>query len=976
MIGIGMIWVDHQSGAHPDTRIVVVARTAAPVISWVAAADAQPGTTAILVVEEVSGLDSTVLLRREVPASGELQLPLQLEPWHRYRAHVGAASILFEAPGDEVPASWIEVDRGRAVRLRYEACPGARHRLVVAAHAIVRPLLDGQPVCASTVIPTRTDLARSLYRVIDLDDGIPGMRELDLLLGVGEWGGLLAHPRVCAAVLINDRVIAATGAATVVISSGVIQDQPFILEALDHGAERAEIPDERPRPCIRNELGIRSERPDTTPPVAALEPLCAVELHRRDGVRVYRVPVNVAGRSRLIARGSLAAGTTLRVIHGEQLDDAGRVDTTNIALPVDRHPGRQIVEHHVRGIENEVLEGWFAYHGFCYLEVQGLPDDAQIEVLAVPIRSLIEPISELVIDDPAVHSLVTTATQTLYNNVHGLPEDCPTREQSGWTGDGASVSEFTFASHDVRNLFDKWLTDMATSQRADGSIPGVVPNLSGWQAPVDPVWGAALPRLLLQHWLNYGDAHVVADHLPTLGRWVDALRRWRGRDGVVSEAPFSFGHDWLALDLTPPELMHSVAALEALEVEARLLTDLGQLPDRAAMLRTEADLLRTATRRRFVHADGVANDSQGALAWAILGGLLSPEEEAAAARAIAADVEGRGARLSSGFAGTRGVVLALSRHHPGVLRAALDQRVSPGIGAMLASDVGTLWESWWHDPTNNGTGSLDHLGLAGPIAGWPWIGLAGVRPTAAGWAEFEVAPHLVATVQRVAWSRRTPRGVASLTLERRGTVVLLDIAVPPGSVALVGDDRLGAGRHMRELPLLIDDVPAPRVDDIHWTAPARIPSPRDAAGGRPLEWCDLDIEPGGLRCAPVSHGQLSGPAWTATARDAEGALCATARPTIITNGTGFLYAWLDICRADIPDVPIAELVARWADGSVTRSSTRAWHAGWTRATLQIDGSRGSLVDLTLRLVACAEARSEAAVLNVGPAGWSPGAPRW
>lgn len=985
-IGEGRILIDHQPEPEAGSRIVLTARSCRPTISWTPPATIPDDARATVSLSEIDG-EGRLVHFTNASASGDLVLEDDLPAWRRFRADIKirdehgpswSASVEFLSPGDQIPAEWIEIDHGRGVRLEYVSQPGTKARLIVSGHAIVRPLLDGQAVCPSTIIPTRTDLVRSLYRVVDLDDGRSGRRQLDLLLGIGEWSGTVPHPRVCAAVMIGDRVVAHTHAETPVITTGVLHDEPFMREAIYHGHIGSVVDGERARLRSRASLGIAVEAPDPTPPIAAIDAVEMTEQGRVDGVRVFRAPANLAGRSRLQFRPPLPAGTTVRVIHGEQLDARGRVDTTNIALPVDENPGRQIVDHQISGTANEPLESWFAYHGFQYVEVHGVPDEVELGVIALPIRSLIEPISVIRTDDPILARLVDAATRTLLNNVHGVPEDCPTREQSGWTGDSAAVAEFTHASHDMRTLYDKWLGDMATSQRQDGSLPGVVPGLSGWQAPVDPVWGAALPRLLLQHWLNYGDRRVINEHLPVLARWSDALLRWRGPDGTISEAPFSFGHDWLSLDPTPPVLMHTVATIEALEVEARLRLDLGHTSARTDALIKDSALLRRAARDRFVHADGVANGSQGAIGWAFLGDLLTAEEELVAAAALVDDIKSRGGRLSTGFAGTRGVVLALGQRHPGVLRSTLNQRFAPGIGAMLASDVGTLWEAWWQDPTNNGTGSLDHLGLAGPLAGWIWEGIAGVRPIAGGWSEFEISPRLIDTVTHVDWRRRTPLGIASVRIERDGATARISVHVPSGATAVLSGERLTSGTHERLIEVTVDPVPVTAAGLDDWEPPSWISDRRDESGAELLSWSGLSAQMEGLNCAPVSHGQLPGPTWRVIERDMDGLLVATAQPVeAAAPRIGFLFAWVDICNALMEEVPSAELSAKWRDGTVTSSRTRAWQAGWTRATLPIDGNRDGLISLRLRLVpSLGSIAAPSGVMDVGPVGLSPSAPRW
>ena len=62
-------------------------------------------------------------------------------------------------------------------------------------------------------------------------------------------------------------------------------------------------------------------------------------------------------------------------------------------------------------------------------------------------------------------------------NYRSIPTDCPQRdERQGWLGDRSQVSRSESYMFDVAAFYSKWITDLADSQRPDGSIPVVSPN--------------------------------------------------------------------------------------------------------------------------------------------------------------------------------------------------------------------------------------------------------------------------------------------------------------------------------------------------------------------------------------------------------------------------------------------------------------------------------------------------------------------
>jgi alpha-L-rhamnosidase len=908
-------------------------------------------------------------------------------------------------------ATWLEVPATSRVRSRFTATNTAAARLHLTGQGVILAFLNGVRVNVDRVDPSRTDSSRALYRTYDVTDFVlDGENVVELVAGSGEWHKTGLRPRVLAQVVLRDGDGALAWVApsvdSEVLPSEMVVDAPFYLERHDVAHESLAADD--PTVVSLDTAGDELASPpadvaaDGAPPVRAVQPIDVVEIGRVDGIRQFDAGINIAGRSRVTIVSELPAGTVVSVIHGEHLDARGRVDTTNLTMPFDHGRERQVVERVLSGRTGETVEAWFAYHGFRYLEVRGLPDGAVVEVTARTVHTALPVRSKVTTDSPIIGRLMSTALRTAWNNVHGVPEDCPTREQAAWTGDAASASEYHFAQFDNATFVEKWLGDLATSLGPDGALPAVAPDVAAQRLPADPVWGSALHRSLWNHWLNYGDQRIVLRVLPTLRRWAEYQASCIGESGLADCFPISFGHDWLALEQTSPVLMHSGAVVDSFETLAALEAVVGREAE-ARSWRERAVQLRARMRDEYVDAvtGSVASNSQGSLAVALESGLLTDDEAVDAAAALAALVRARGNRVSTGFALTRAVVRALSRNgYSQVIMDCLNQPAEPGIGAMISSGPGTFWENWWIDPVNTGTGSLDHVGLGAPFAAWVWEHVVGLAPVSHGYSVFDVRPVLVDGITELAASVSTPAGTVSVSYNRSDGALHLALVVPPGArarVTLPGSETttVGEGEHRFETvagPLTAAQPPLPSAS---WTAPSIAPVSADAidatqllapARVRPARGAPT-IDTLELACMPVPHGQFDRPVLLVrSTRDGEAptVLIDLPEPLAVDSAT-FLYALTDECLASPARDTTQYLAAHFEDGSVLTGTGRVWPAGWNRVTVDVSGATSRLVAVEVGL-AFTDAEADNALgvhpetthagLHLGEVGLSSKARRW
>jgi len=906
-------------------------------------------------------------------------------------------------------ARWIPRPTGAMAGLPFTVDRSVRRaRLHVTAQGLVRVAFDGVQLGDGDLNPSRTDVGRALYRTFDVTDLCDaGPHRVSLGLGLGQWHVTGLDPRVLAEVVIehHDGSVArvGTGSGAEAAVSPVVVDEPFYLERHD----LRQMPTFGPGDGIElypdGDIPLappQAVAPDPSPRLRRMPGRPVRELHRREGRRIVDVGENIAGVLVVRVIDPVAPGTVLRLVHGEHLDAGGLVDTTNLSLPADAGRVRQAVEFVLAGTGDEVAEAWFSYAGFRYVELSGLPECTAIEVTACPLHSEVEPTGDISCDAPSVERLVTMGRRTRLNTMHGVPEDCPTREQAAWTGDSAAAIDFDLAAFDLEALYSKWLDDLITSQGLDGSIPAIAPRIGDEPAPTDPVWGSALPRLVLQHWRHYGDRRVLDRGLVALRRWTSFLLGCVGPLGVVDGAPISFGHDWLGLHQTPPELHHTTATVEALDTLAELEEAVGRLEE-ATAARGEAARLRASAGARFVdEATGwVANGSQGAQACALEAGL-APQLAALIAGRLTERIAADG-RITSGFATTRAVVRGLSAAGADqMVFDALTNPEEPGIGAMLDHGPGTFWECWWIDPANTGTGSLDHHGLGAPFAAWAYRSLLGVEPTAAGYRVARFDPHPVDGVDRITAELATVRGVLRVAWRRVGDDLQVELTVPVSMEVDVpragrrfrsGEHRLtlfGAGRMRRSAP---EPVPGAAVP-IPFVPPVRAPRPADldrdpdligaalAAGAiHGMGATRVEVLPDGIVCMPVPHEQEPGPVLRAVApADTDAALVAI-DVDLDLRGAAFVVARLDF---DLPMTgrrirPVLRLCA--ADGSTRESSdTRIWPAGWSRVGVDVGGWPGAAGVHRIEVGARFEGEPDnlPGAVHIGGLGWSMRPRRW
>lgn len=385
----------------------------------------------------------------------------------------------------------------------------------------------------------------------------------------------------------------------------------------------------------------------------------------------------------------------------------------------------------------------FTYHGFRYVQVEGLADNykpTSEDLTGLFVHSAVKVTGNVSFSHPVLDGVQKAIVQTQLSNLHFHPTDCPQREKRGWTGDAQFTSRQASLNLDMRQLYGNWLQTMqdhdevgcagggaepvfpqtnkdiccdpkkgsfgcdytgipnGTFHDTSGSVADVVPfmHVGGW--PGDPSWGSISSVLPYTVWKG-GDDALVSAYYTGAKRNVDFFMREAADDGLIE---FGFYGDWVSLSKIDKPQVTSTAQIMATQHLVEMAQHLGNTAD-ARQYNESVRRMKAAYHTKYW--DATARSYKGGTQTANLMPLIldiPPAPECAlAAAAFVAKVEAAGNATSSGLVGASFVLQALVLVGRGDIALSMAMREEePSWGYMVKQGPGTIWETW-NDKSNS-----------------------------------------------------------------------------------------------------------------------------------------------------------------------------------------------------------------------------------------------------------------------------------
>ena len=524
------------------------------------------------------------------------------------------------------------------------------------------------------------------------------------------------------------------------------------------------------------------------------------------GVWVFDAGRNLAGWVALRCAGE--AGQTLTLRFAETLYENGLINQENL------RNAKVTDQYTFKGAGIETWEPSFTYHGFRYFQVEGLsgkPAEGDFTVKVV--RSSVAPTGTFRCSNPLLNDIHRMVRNTEANNLHGVPTDCPQRdERMGWLNDLTVRIEQAVYNFDMSRFYTKFIQDVTDTQDEEGRITCVAPFYFGMR-PADPVCASYL-IMAEKSYAFYGNRRIIADHFAGMKAWTDYLAS-RTQDGIVQ---YSYYGDWCpprdylsdpnssATSSDTPGLLMSTGYLYFCErLIAKMATLLGRT-DEAEAYTQRAAQTRAAFNREWWNGEtgGYASNNQACNAFALWLGMPDEAQAPRVAENLVRDVRAHDWHLTTGNLCTKYLLEMLTEYGyvDDAYRIAA-QTTYPSWGFMLANGATSLWERWEY-LTGEAMNSHDHP-MMGSVGSWFYKYLLGITPDwdRPGFAHFHINPYVPEGLTSAEGSLETVRGTVAVSWKKQGRTLLLEVDVPGGAEATVrvpsrqgGDTRsVGPGHH-------------------------------------------------------------------------------------------------------------------------------------------------------------------------------------
>lgn len=510
---------------------------------------------------------------------------------------------------------------------------------------------------------------------------------------------------------------------------------------------------------------------NTIPPIRVIGRLSAEKINDR----VYDMGQNISGWVGISVEGKKGAAVTIR--YAERIHDDGSLapEYLNTVVGADTHQDRYIL----KGEGRETWTPSFAYHGFRYAEIVTEGEISHLDVWGEVVHTDLKQIGEFACSDSLLNRIHTATKWSTLTNLHGIPTDCPQREQNGWTGDALISAEQTLMSFDAVSFYKKWLTDVCDTQRPSGQICCIAPT-SGWgyNWGSGPAWDSVL--IMLPYYIYYytGDKTAVRKFWKNMTRYMEFMESMADRD-ILN---FGLG-DWCCpKDVTPcpTEITDTAFFCADNMIMGKCAEIMGKSGEKYFK---RGEQIKEAFRKKFMEESFYLHDDITAIACAIYYDLYTEEEKRKAAEHLSDLIEADDYHAACGTLGMKYLFTALSEYgYADTAYRFTKNPTYPSYAYWILNGMTTLCETWEMDYSRN-----HHM--FSEVNMWFFKYLAGIRVDEGG-QSVTVSPCFP---EEIDWVRASHKGV-SVFWNREELRIRTDI---PATVILKGIRReVSCGEHI------------------------------------------------------------------------------------------------------------------------------------------------------------------------------------
>ena len=255
-------------------------------------------------------------------------------------------------------------------------------------------------------------------------------------------------------------------------------------------------------------------------------------------------------------------GAVIDFTFGDRLQKDGRVKMFEGIPGFDPKYAHRYVSR--KGRQNWEQFEWF---GFRYLQMTVRNCSKPLTLHTVAVNFTAYPVQQrgrFACSDELLNKLWLTGAKTVSLAMHDAYDDCPTREQRQWVGDGYVQMLVNFAAFGDTKLAAHFLRQIAGSQQPNGLVMMMAPGDFA-QAKFTNIPDFCLYWIMeICRYINYsGDSDILTELYPAVVKAIAWFEQYLNDEFLLTDVPHWVFIDWAELDKSG-----QVAALNAQFVEA------------------------------------------------------------------------------------------------------------------------------------------------------------------------------------------------------------------------------------------------------------------------------------------------------------------------------------------------------------------------------------------------------------------------
>jgi alpha-L-rhamnosidase len=550
-------------------------------------------------------------------------------------------------------------------------------------------------------------------------------------------------------------------------------------------------------------------------PITVIDEVKAIAFHKiGENKYIFDLGQNMVGWCKLSL--PYNPNKTLTFRYGEVLNDDKTLYTDNL------RNARQTDIYHPDGEKKINYEPRFTYHGFRFVEVEGLTQVPQLSnILGKMVASSSPTTGTLVTSNKDVNKLWENIRWTQWGNMMSVPTDCPQRdEREGWMGDAQVFSQTAIYNLDMAGFYTKWVRDIRDDQLPDGRFPEISPNDGKCLGLYNsPGWGDAGVIIPWRIYQNYNDKDILLKQYDAMKRFIDFIHR-RNPNFLWLESQGHLFGDWLngntivadGYPKTGGRVPDNVLATIYFAYSTSILAKSAKLLDKESDYQYYsllAEKIRKAFVEKYVSSDGkIEGNTQAGYAMALEWDLLPEALRAKAAAQMVEAIKAYDYRISTGIQSTHRLMNQLSEYgYSDIAYRLLTTRRFPSWFYSIDQGATTIWERWdgyvaGRGFQDAGMNSFNHVAL-GAVGEWMYRNILGIQldESQPGYRHFYIKPVPGDELKWVKGSYHAITGNIAVSWTDNNHIFTLNVTVPVNTEATIvmpfGDKiyHVGSGKH-------------------------------------------------------------------------------------------------------------------------------------------------------------------------------------